>query len=119
RQPGLGAGAASAAQDHVPGPVRVETHSGQLPAGELSLDRQLRRCGGSVDIGREPQRRVFVAHGPHPAGSACGSPPWRDRYPVRVRLGLNIGYLTATATPADTLALVREAERLGYAVVWA
>lgn len=38
---------------------------------------------------------------------------------MRVRLGLNIGYLTATATPADTLALVREAERLGYAVVWA
>ena len=36
-----------------------------------------------------------------------------------MRLGLNVGYLTAATTPADTLVLVREAERLGYAVVWA
>lgn len=36
-----------------------------------------------------------------------------------MRLGLNVGYLTVATTPADTLALVREAERLGYAVVWA
>jgi len=36
-----------------------------------------------------------------------------------MRLGLNLGYLTAWTTPADHLALAREADRLGYAVVWA
>jgi F420-dependent oxidoreductase-like protein len=36
-----------------------------------------------------------------------------------VRLGLNLGYQTAWSTPADHLALAREADRLGYAVVWA
>jgi F420-dependent oxidoreductase-like protein len=36
-----------------------------------------------------------------------------------VRLGLNLGYQTAWSTPADHLALTREADRLGYAVVWA
>jgi F420-dependent oxidoreductase-like protein len=34
-------------------------------------------------------------------------------------LGLNLGYQTAWSTPADHLALAQEAERLGYAVVWA
>jgi F420-dependent oxidoreductase-like protein len=32
---------------------------------------------------------------------------------------LNIGYQTAWSRPADHLALAREAERLGYSVVWA
>jgi F420-dependent oxidoreductase-like protein len=36
-----------------------------------------------------------------------------------VRLGLNLGYQTAATTPAEHLALAREADRLGYAVVWA
>jgi F420-dependent oxidoreductase-like protein len=36
-----------------------------------------------------------------------------------VRLGLNLGYQSASTTPGDQLALAREAERLGYAVVWA
>jgi len=36
-----------------------------------------------------------------------------------VRLALNLGYQTAQARPADQLALVQEAERLGYAAVWA
>ncbi|HEX6969731.1 MAG TPA: LLM class F420-dependent oxidoreductase [Micromonosporaceae bacterium] len=36
-----------------------------------------------------------------------------------MRLGLNIGYQTAWTRPTDHLALVREAERLGYSVVWA
>lgn len=36
-----------------------------------------------------------------------------------MRLGLSLGYQTAWSTPADHLALTREAERLGYAVVWA
>jgi len=36
-----------------------------------------------------------------------------------MRLGLNLGYQTAWTTPADHLALTREAERLGFAVVWA
>jgi F420-dependent oxidoreductase-like protein len=36
-----------------------------------------------------------------------------------VRLGLNLGYQSASTTPADHLALAREADRLGYAVVWA
>jgi F420-dependent oxidoreductase-like protein len=36
-----------------------------------------------------------------------------------VRLGLSLGYQTAWSTPADHLALAREADRLGYAVVWA
>jgi len=35
-----------------------------------------------------------------------------------MRLGLNLGYLTAWSTPADQLALAREAERLGVADVW-
>ncbi|NJC72214.1 LLM class F420-dependent oxidoreductase [Planosporangium thailandense] len=35
-----------------------------------------------------------------------------------MRLGLNIGYQTAWSTPADHLALVQEADRLGYAVAW-
>jgi F420-dependent oxidoreductase-like protein len=35
-----------------------------------------------------------------------------------VRLGLSLGYQTALTTPADHLALAREADRLGYAVVW-
>jgi F420-dependent oxidoreductase-like protein len=36
-----------------------------------------------------------------------------------VRLGLSLGYQTAWSTPADHLGLAREADRLGYAVVWA
>jgi F420-dependent oxidoreductase-like protein len=36
-----------------------------------------------------------------------------------VRLGLNIGYWGLRGTESDSLELVREAERLGYAVVWA
>ncbi|MGH3681937.1 MAG: LLM class F420-dependent oxidoreductase [Natronosporangium sp.] len=36
-----------------------------------------------------------------------------------MRLGLSLGYLTAWSTPADHLALAQEADRLGYAVVWA
>jgi len=36
-----------------------------------------------------------------------------------VRLGLNLGYQAAWSTPADHLALAREADRLGYSVVWA
>jgi F420-dependent oxidoreductase-like protein len=35
-----------------------------------------------------------------------------------VRLGLNLGYLTAASRPAALLTLAQEAERLGYAVVW-
>ncbi|HEX5542647.1 MAG TPA: LLM class F420-dependent oxidoreductase [Micromonospora sp.] len=35
-----------------------------------------------------------------------------------MRLGLNLGYQTAWSSPADHLALAREADRLGYAVVW-
>jgi F420-dependent oxidoreductase-like protein len=37
----------------------------------------------------------------------------------RVRLGLSLGYQTAFTTPEAHLALAREADRLGYAVVWA
>jgi len=36
-----------------------------------------------------------------------------------MRLGLNLGYQTAWSTPADHLELAREADRLGFAVVWA
>jgi F420-dependent oxidoreductase-like protein len=36
-----------------------------------------------------------------------------------VRLGLNLGYLTAWSAPADHLALAQEADRLGFSVVWA
>lgn len=36
-----------------------------------------------------------------------------------MRLGLSLGYQTAWTTPADHAALAREADRLGYAVVWA
>ncbi|MFJ8688783.1 LLM class F420-dependent oxidoreductase [Micromonospora wenchangensis] len=36
-----------------------------------------------------------------------------------MRLGLSLGYQTAWSTPADHLALAREADRLGYSVVWA
>ncbi|MER7332763.1 MULTISPECIES: LLM class F420-dependent oxidoreductase [unclassified Micromonospora] len=36
-----------------------------------------------------------------------------------MRLGLSLGYQTAWSTPADHLALVQEADRLGYSVVWA
>jgi F420-dependent oxidoreductase-like protein len=36
-----------------------------------------------------------------------------------VRLGLSLGYQTAWSTPADHLAMAQEADRLGYAVVWA
>jgi F420-dependent oxidoreductase-like protein len=36
-----------------------------------------------------------------------------------MRLGLSLGYQTAWSTPADHLALAREAERLGFSVVWA
>jgi len=36
-----------------------------------------------------------------------------------VRLGLSLGYQTAWTTPAAHLALSQEADRLGYAVVWA
>jgi F420-dependent oxidoreductase-like protein len=38
---------------------------------------------------------------------------------ARVRLGLSLGYQTSLTTPAEHLALAREADRLGYAVVWA
>src|SRR5687768_4388989 len=36
-----------------------------------------------------------------------------------MRLGLSLGYQTAWTTPADHLAMAREADRLGYSVVWA
>ncbi len=36
-----------------------------------------------------------------------------------MRLGLSLGYQTAFTTPQAHLALAREADRLGYAVVWA
>jgi F420-dependent oxidoreductase-like protein len=36
-----------------------------------------------------------------------------------VRLGLSLGYQTSWTTPADHLAMAREADRLGYSVVWA
>jgi len=36
-----------------------------------------------------------------------------------MRLGLNLGYWGARSDPAEALTLSREAERLGYAVVWA
>ena len=36
-----------------------------------------------------------------------------------MRLGLNLGYQAAWTTPAGHLALAREADRLGYDVVWA
>ena len=36
-----------------------------------------------------------------------------------MRLGLNLGYQAAWTTPADHLALAQEADRLGFAVVWA
>jgi F420-dependent oxidoreductase-like protein len=36
-----------------------------------------------------------------------------------VRLGLSLGYQTSWSTPADHLAMAREADRLGYSVVWA
>src|SRR3712207_9331144 len=36
-----------------------------------------------------------------------------------VRLGLSLGYQAAWSRPADHLALAQEADRLGYAVVWA
>ncbi|MER7168763.1 LLM class F420-dependent oxidoreductase [Micromonospora sp. NPDC000207] len=36
-----------------------------------------------------------------------------------MRLGLSLGYQTAWSTPAAHLALAREADRLGYSVVWA
>jgi len=36
-----------------------------------------------------------------------------------MQLGLSLGYQTAWSTPADHLALAQEADRLGYAVVWA
>jgi F420-dependent oxidoreductase-like protein len=43
----------------------------------------------------------------------------RRREGDAVRLGLNLGYQAAWTTPADHLALAREADRLGFAVVWA
>src|SRR2546430_3367390 len=36
-----------------------------------------------------------------------------------MRLGLSLGYQTPWTTPADHLAFAREADRLGFAVVWA
>jgi F420-dependent oxidoreductase-like protein len=36
-----------------------------------------------------------------------------------VRLGLSLGYQTPWSTPADHLLLAKEADRLGYSVVWA
>jgi F420-dependent oxidoreductase-like protein len=42
--------------------------------------------------------------------------PWQHD---RVRLGLSLGYQASWTTPADHLALAQEADRLGYAVVWA
>ena len=51
-----------AAQHHLPGAVAEQPHPGQLPAGVLGLDRQLRRGGHPVDIRRQPQRRVLVVH---------------------------------------------------------
>ncbi|ROT29615.1 LLM class F420-dependent oxidoreductase [Micromonospora sp. HM5-17] len=36
-----------------------------------------------------------------------------------MRLGLSLGYQTPWSTPADHLALAREADRLGFSVVWA
>ena len=36
-----------------------------------------------------------------------------------MRLGINVGYWGMRGDGTDDLALVREAERLGYSVVWA
>jgi F420-dependent oxidoreductase-like protein len=35
-----------------------------------------------------------------------------------MRIGLNLGYLTARSTLADLLVLTREAERMGFSVLW-
>ena len=43
--------------------IPEELHPGQLPSGELRLDGELRRSGRTIDIRRQPQRRVFVVHG--------------------------------------------------------
>jgi F420-dependent oxidoreductase-like protein len=40
------------------------------------------------------------------------------RYPHRMKLGLNLGYW-GLASDSDNVALVQEAERLGYDIVWA
>jgi F420-dependent oxidoreductase-like protein len=40
-------------------------------------------------------------------------------YGVRMRLGLNLGYLVGAEDPAGQLRLVRHAEALGYSVAWA
>ena len=63
-----------AAQHHLPRAVPEQPHPGQLPAGELRLDRQLRRGGQPVDVRRQPQRRVFVVHASM-LPSRGGSPP--------------------------------------------
>src|SRR6185295_18124365 len=62
RQSGLAFAADAAAQHHLAGAIGVEPHAGELPAAELSLDRQLRRGGEPVDVRWQPQRRVLVAH---------------------------------------------------------
>ena len=36
-----------------------------------------------------------------------------------MKLGVTLGYQTPWTTPAHHLAFAREADRLGYAVVWA
>ncbi len=75
----------AAAQHHLAGPVPEQPHPGQLPAGELRLDRQLRRGGQPVDVRRQPQRRVFVVHAsmlPSAAGAYhpnAGDPGRRPR----------------------------------------
>jgi F420-dependent oxidoreductase-like protein len=58
-----------------------------------------------------------------PRGASVTGPKYALRRGIkisggRVRLGLSLGYQTAWSTPADHLALAREADRLGYAVVW-
>src|ERR671927_499190 len=55
-------------------------------------------------------RLGFVARGIAALPAGTGGP---------VRLGLSLGYQTSWTTPADHLAMAREADRLGDSVVWA
>src|SRR5215467_2259821 len=61
-QSGLAFAADATAQHHLASAIGEEPHAGELPAAELSLDRQLRRGGDPVDVRWQPQRRVLVVH---------------------------------------------------------
>ena len=105
--------------------VPAPGHRAQAQPGDLQAAAAERRCS----MGRDPtaagasaaRRGAWTAPARRhrrPAWVSVRRGRERDQEAAGMQLGLNLGYWGA-GNDADNLALAQEADRLGYAVVWA